>query len=456
MIDSALVRCAEWDDWEHSKPGSICRPHHGRRYILTCIAAVKRPFKNKHLSVSRLKLYEQCPAAFFARYVDPDENAEKPFALPLLFGTLLHKALELLLQWIIDNEYVGPFPMEILLDFYKKEWPNSGIVGVSIFQEGLAILRQYSATQPHVDHFKILASEAEFNLKLGRFTINGRIDRVDKIDDESILITDFKSNRMMFSREDVDADIQMSIYGLAAIELYPWAKNIRFAFDMLRHGLSMKTERTSAQLLDAADYIQILGEQTENDPEYPEKLNSNCGYCDYQSRCAKFQSAITTKQGPMKVPEFIVDQNLDDLVDARQKFASIAKAAYAKKSEIDDLLKKHLDVVPEIVAGDNRVKLIHMTKLSYPVARTIRAISNVTGIAVAELQTLVKIDAGELKALVDAQPTAKKFMLEAELEALSVVEPMASRIDVRTMKSPSKKKKDNVLETGTDTKELPP
>ncbi len=52
---------------------------------------VRRKFKNHHLSVSRLKLYENCPRAFELRYI---REAPTEGSTATDFGTCLHNVLE--------------------------------------------------------------------------------------------------------------------------------------------------------------------------------------------------------------------------------------------------------------------------------------------------------------------------------------------------------------------------
>ena len=122
-------------------------------------------FKNEHLSVSRLKLFEQCELAFFFKYVSKGDV--EPRGVAADFGTCLHAALETLYTWVIREEYEGLFPIDRLVASYKEAWQASELVGVALFQEGLQILRSYAKQYPTVDHMTILDVEREFNIDVG-------------------------------------------------------------------------------------------------------------------------------------------------------------------------------------------------------------------------------------------------------------------------------------------------
>ena len=157
------------------------------------------------------------------------------------------------------------------------------------------MIRSFVQSQGVVNARNILAVEQEFKFEAGRFQIMGFIDRVDVIDEETIEIVDYKTNRMLFTRDEVDNNLQLSLYEIAARELWPWVKNVRLSFEMLRHGIRMTTERTPEELLRALYYAESVGEMTEAATEFPAKLNSNCVYCDHRKQCPP--------PGPRLIPE---------------------------------------------------------------------------------------------------------------------------------------------------------
>lgn len=90
--------------------------------------------------------------------------------------------------------------------------------------------------------FDIEIPGKEFKIKKNgqQLRVRGRIDRVDKVDHDTIVIYDWKSgSSKIFSGpnkgkdktgEDLRKEMQPRIYHLAAKQLYPWAKNIYVIF----------------------------------------------------------------------------------------------------------------------------------------------------------------------------------------------------------------------------------
>jgi len=98
------------------------------------------------------------------------------------------------------------------IELWQEAWTAGELSGVAVFEEGLGILRSFVRRQGHLDHQDVLAIEKRFELSIGPFTVLGFIDRVDRVDDETVEVIDYKTNRMLFTREEVDASLQMSLY----------------------------------------------------------------------------------------------------------------------------------------------------------------------------------------------------------------------------------------------------
>jgi putative RecB family exonuclease len=395
-------------------------------------------FKNEHLSVSRLKKYEECQRSFFFQYVDPDKHSHpiEPRGDAASFGSALHVALEVAYKWIVYEEYSGRFPVDVLLDGYRAAWGEAKLVGVALFQEGLDLLRAYARRYPIVDSNDVLAVEREFNIDVGRFTLNGYIDVVERDGPDSIRIVDYKSNRQLFTREELDNDIQMSAYGLAARKLWPWAKRVSFAFEMLRHDVRQPTVRSATEIDDAAGYIISLGERSEADTGWEARLNSHCGYCDFRRRCDVYQTALV---GEHEVTAIEGATALETLLANRDAAANVAKIAYARKSELDRVIKAKLDVDGEFDAGGFHVRMINASSKSYPDPSVVLRVFASAGLDTAEVaQRVFVVDKKRVEALCEETAgdvgTSRAIRLKTELEAAIVAVPDTPRLDVRLIK----------------------
>ena len=373
------------------------------------------PFKNQHLSYSRLSRFETCPLSYRLHYIEK-QQAEP--GLPLRFGKTIHAVLERLIKEVVDDERTGPLSEERAIELYREAWGAEQLTGMDVFAEGLAILRRFIAEQGVVDHRDVLAIEKEFRLPVGPFEVLGFIDRVDWLDDETVEVIYYKTNHQLFTRDEVDTSLQMSLYEVAVRRLWPWAKKVKLTFWMLRHGVRQETTRTEEQLADALAYVETLGRQTETATEYPARLNTNCSYCDHRKQCPAYADALKGKR------EFIVEDlaDLEGVAREREEVARLAKALYARKDELEDILKAQLKERDELVLGGVRYRMFATTSLDYPLEPTLSLLADATGLSRDEvLGKLGAIDKKALDALLKS--LGKKLdkprvsLLKAELEA---------------------------------------
>jgi RecB family exonuclease len=373
------------------------------------------PFKNQHLSYSRLSRFETCPLSYRLHYIEK-QQAEP--GLPLRFGKTIHAVLERLIKEVVDDERTGPLSEERAIELYREAWGAEQLTGMDVFAEGLAILRRFIAEQGVVDHRDVLAIEKEFRLPVGPFEVLGFIDRVDWLDDETVEVIDYKTNHQLFTRDEVDTSLQMSLYEVAVRRLWPWAKKVKLTFWMLRHGVRQETTRTEEQLADALAHVETLGRQTETATEYPARLNTNCSYCDHRKQCPAYADALKGKR------EFIVEDlaDLEGVAREREEVARLAKALYARKEELEDILKAQLKERDELVLGGVRYRMFATTSLDYPLEPTLSLLADATDLSRDEvLGKLGAIDKKALDALLKS--LGKKLdkprvsLLKAELEA---------------------------------------
>ena len=282
-------------------------------------------FANTHLSYSRLSRFEQCPRSFQFHYV---ARRQATPGMPLRFGKVVHAALERLLREVVDREKTGPLDEKRAVALFSEAWAAEKLTGLHEFGEGIAIVRAFVRAQGVVDHRDVLAIEKEFRLPAGPFTVLGFIDRVDRIDDETIEVIDYKTNRQLFTRDEVDTSLQLSLYELAVRRMWPWAKKVRLTFAMLRQGLRMTTTRTEEQLAAALTYAETLGRMTETETEFPARVSGNCVYCDHRAHCSAYAEALSGRRATLGADP----SDLEAVAREREEVARLAKKSCTRAS----------------------------------------------------------------------------------------------------------------------------
>src|SRR5690606_25433257 len=309
--------------------------------------------------------------------------------VPLLFGSAVHAVLEGLVLEHMREERVGALSEDRAAELWQEAWTKSGMSGLDVFREGLELVHRFVREQGILDHHDVLAVEKEFRLRIGGFDVIGYLDRVDRVDDETVEVIDYKTNRQLFTREETDASLQMSLYHLAAQELWPWAKKVRLTFWMLRHGLRQTTERTAEDIEGTRRYVDTLGTTISKAREFPARLNSNCIYCDHRQHCPAYADALQGKR------EFICEDtsDLEAVAKEREECARLAKVLYARKGELEGVLKTALKEHDELVLGGVRYTMFKTSKSDYPLDRTLAVLGEATGLdREALLERIVSVD----------------------------------------------------------------
>lgn len=369
------------------------------------------------LSFSKLSRFETCPLSYKLHYLD--RLTSEP-GVPLLFGSAVHTVLEHLVREHMHEERVGALPEDRAAELWQEAWAKSGMSGIDVFREGLDIVHRFVREQGLLEHHDVLAVEKEFRINVGGFNVLGYLDRVDRVDDETVEVIDYKTNRQLFTREEIDASLQMSLYHLAAQELWPWAKKVRLTFWMLRHGLRQTTERTADDLEGTRRYVETLGTTINKAREFPAKLNSNCVYCDHRKHCPTYADALQGKR------EFICEDksDLEAVAKEREEVARLAKVLYARKGELEGVIKTALKEHDELVLGGVRYTMFKTSKTEYPLDRSLAVLADATGLARdALLDRIVSIDNKALEALLKELGKSidrpRLNLLKAELDAIA-------------------------------------
>lgn len=372
-------------------------------------------FANTHLSFSRLQRFEQCPLSFKLHYID--KRKAEP-GVPLRFGKAVHAVLEALVGEAIATRTTGPLSEARVIDLWGQAWAQADLVGVELFAEGLAMLKQFVRDEGVLEPTTVLAIEKEFRLQISGFTVLGFMDRVNWLDDETLEIVDYKTNHQLFTRDEVDSSLQMSLYELAARQLWPWVEDVRLTFWMLRHGIKQTTSRTAEDLEAAKAYVATIGRQTETATAFPARLHSGCTWCDHRSACPAYAEVVDGSK------EIVHDEltTIEEIAAERERVATRVRILQAHKTELEKAIKAHLKDRSELIAGGVRYAMFNVTSVNHPLASTARILSEATEREPDEItQEIAVVDNDALKRLMtslgSSLPKHRLALVRAELEA---------------------------------------
>ncbi len=243
------------------------------------------------LSYSSMSTYERCPAAFKFQYEDKVPVAPSP---ALSFGDSLHRAL---------HRFHGrPVPvapsLEELHDMLECVWVRDGFASESeermYMDHGRQVLAQYH--RENADGYRIPAAlEFRFTIEVEGVAISGVIDRMDRIPGGGYEIIDYKTNRRLPPQAAIDRDLQLSVYHLAAKEVWGIEPQ-RLSLYYLLPGQRMTTARTAADVDDLRRRIAIVAERIAAGKFEP-RQNPLCDWCEYQRLCPLFRHRYEKEEG---------------------------------------------------------------------------------------------------------------------------------------------------------------
>jgi len=243
-------------------------------------------------SYSALETFKQCPQKFKFQEID---RIKAPKSKEAVFGTIIHEALK-----FFHSQYPVSPTLDELLNYYKDNWKSEPFQNeqedMIYFSEGIRMLKNY-----HEYHLKnrdksvVLDAEARFEFPIEKPGENrkcilaGKIDRIDKLSDDTIEIIDYKTTKKLPPQSSADSNLQFSIYCLGVMSRWPHlaekgSGNIKLTFYYLKHGEALATRRDEKQLEEAKEEIwDILNEIEKNNfKPIPSAL---CDWCGYKNLC---------------------------------------------------------------------------------------------------------------------------------------------------------------------------
>jgi len=243
------------------------------------------------LSYSSLSTYELCPAKYRFQYEERLPTASSP---ALSFGDSLHRTL-----YRFHNRPVPVAPtLPEMLEMLDGEWQSDGFRDASeeatYRAHGAEVLTSYH--RDNADSFAIPAAlEFHFRIEVEGVQVSGTIDRMDRIPGGGYEIIDYKTNRRLPPLSRVQEDLQLTVYYLAAKEIWGIEPE-RLTLYFLLPGERMTTTRSPADADELRKRISVAAERIAAGKFEP-RQNALCDWCDFQALCPLFRHRFEQEGG---------------------------------------------------------------------------------------------------------------------------------------------------------------
>src|SRR3990167_67962 len=237
-----------------------------------------------YLSYTRISTYMTCPLQHKYRYV---LKIPVPVSSAASFGSSVHLALQKFYEQVQAKKKVTK---KNLLQILDQVWLPIGYKDRAyeekMHQRGEKMLSAY------YDKFyqeKVIPLELEqlFTIRLDKkLKIGGKIDRVDDLGQGKIEIIDYKTGKIKSSK-DIEADLQMTVYAMAATDKGIYHKKIEqvvLSFYFLGNQEKISSTRTTEQLVKAKSQLAKIAGEIESGT-FKAKVGPWCDFCDFKLIC---------------------------------------------------------------------------------------------------------------------------------------------------------------------------
>jgi DNA helicase-2/ATP-dependent DNA helicase PcrA len=240
------------------------------------------------LSSSAVENYRKCPQQYAFSYLW--SLKEGPRAA-LTFGSVMHTSIKRFIEQVKKGKKL---PFEEVQHIYETEWSSAGFEDkyqeAEYKKDGLEQLKAFHAAML-AEPPDVLEQEKGFELPLANNVILiGRMDQVNSLGRKEVEIVDYKTGK---PKKDVDANksLQLSIYALAAKEIFEW-NPARLVFYYLLNNSLQVTTRDAKQIAAAETIVQETAADIRAE-EFTAKPGYACRSCAYRPICPAHEESLS-------------------------------------------------------------------------------------------------------------------------------------------------------------------
>ena len=331
------------------------------------------------MSASKYKTFLECPRKFYYSYIDklPRQDTEI-----FTFGSAVHHGLETIARKVMETgcpvttaDYEESY--QAFRDYMSRVVDNSAIIhNTALFEEGEKLIKEeLDRRRADLVPEKIIAVEQEFDIEFPEgVRINGFIDKIVQLDDNTIKIVDYKTSNTAMSWQDARTDEQLSMYDLAAFYIFPQFPNRIVELNYLRLKKTVTSSRTDTQRYSFRQQLfsvrngllkfveSILSKEDGYIPEG--KLSTFCSWCQFKHSCNTYNNSLIQVGSAFKIPEVTPSSFLTIYKDIKNTITELEQL----KRDLTKWALIHLD-------NENNSKITNGTEEVYTLSNSNRTYS---------------------------------------------------------------------------------
>lgn len=363
------------------------------------------------LSATRINTFLSCKQKYWFSYIEHLPKVANP---AFKLGTACHEALEFAgIIWKEKGKF-SKIDTKKIMEKYDAISIREGITEMTIHKEGKDLVRK--RLNNFIAGKKVI--DLEFKFGFGRETkdvttddgipLIGAIDKIEEIDQDTLLIVDYKTSKTAPTTDQIKGDLQLSIYDLVAHKVWPQYKRIILSLDFLKSDI-LYTYRTEEERKEFSDYLTQIYNQMINLKEENVKANLNifCPWCDFKEYCSTYQKACKkSKYEFLPIMKYTDDQ----LVSEWSTVKSTKKILEIRERELGQVIMEKIKRDSKNLAYDaGEVYIRQSSRTSYDVDTILKVIP------VKELDKVVSINKNRIEKYMDNNPAVKATISETAI-----------------------------------------
>jgi len=368
------------------------------------------------LSYTQISLYQSCPLCYKLQYIDGLKPKDKSY---FSFGSTLHLCAE----YFFKVRVPPPPSLEEMLRFYEENWISKGYdsaeeeAGYKSY--GREILSKF--WEIHSADFRMpVAVERIFYVDVEGIKLRGFLDRVDKLDSGGLSIVDYKTNQALFTQDDLEKNLQLTLYQLAAEQTWHLPVERLTLYHLRSNTPCSCAARDEARLEEARHLVLKVAEDI-TEGKFPATENQYCP-CDFAEHCPYYRQRGMPPEETDILRGMVVDE-------AVERYVSLQAQIKEMETQLGEIKQMIIDFCQ--AEGLNRVysrehavtyRLVEKTGFSED---EVRALLEPEGL----WQQVLSLDQSRLKQLITDEAVAED--IRHKLEALRQVISSSPRLWVR-------------------------
>jgi putative RecB family exonuclease len=253
------------------------------------------------LSPSKLGKFMSCPLAFRYSYID---HIPEPATQAQLRGTLVHRALQILYAEGGALDRTPKHALNALDVAYLEMIETDEMLGLGLddagtdafIQEARALITHYFMMEDPVS-VEPIGIELDLRAMLGDVELRGIIDRLDRLPNGDIVVTDYKTGRSPRPEQSRGRLIGVQFYAYLCQEAFglrPSEVRLLYLKDQVVI-VESPNDQTMRGLTSRALAVWAAIERACETEDFRPNVTALCKFCSYQDLCPAFQASTSLR-----------------------------------------------------------------------------------------------------------------------------------------------------------------